>query len=81
MSEKQQHTSASMREQMLKRYGDGYHHKHDKLHQPYRLHFRSHPRQIINEDGQEEDTNTSTGHIRENKLRKVRKRLDKGCFH
>lgn len=81
MSEKQQHTVASMREKMLLRYGNIYQHKHNKLHQAYRLHCRSHPRLLINKYEQEEITNISTGHLRANKLRKIRKRLDKGRFH
>jgi hypothetical protein len=81
MSEKKQHTAASMRDKMLSRYGDGLHHKHDKLHLDYRKHFRTHPNQpnhFINED---KEINESTGQIREFKLRKIRKRLDKGRFH
>jgi len=80
MSEKQQRTAASMREKMINRYGDGLHHKHDKLHIPYRHHCKSHPVQphTILDDVKE---NCSTGLQREFKLRKVRKRLDKGRFH
>lgn len=80
MSEKQQRTSASMREKMLHRYGDGLQHKHDKHHNPYRKHYRSHPvppHQISNEL----EENNATGLVREFKLRKIRKRLDKGRFH
>ena len=79
MSEKQQRTAASMREKMLSRYGDGLHHKHDKNHNPYRLHCKSHPSQLLN--GQDEELNSSTGLLRRLKLRKIRKRLDKGRFH
>lgn len=81
MSEKQQHTVASMREKMLSRYGDGLHHKHNKLHQPYRLHCRSHPNQLTDNSEQIKDINCSTGLLREIKLRKLRKRLDKGRIH
>ena len=80
MSEKQQRTAASMREQMVNRYGDGLHHKHDKNHNPYRQHCKSHPTQLLNGDV-EEEVNSSTGLLRTLKLRKVRKRLDKGRFH
>ncbi|WED42946.1 hypothetical protein [Legionella cardiaca] len=80
MSEKQQRTAASMREKMLNRYGDGPHHKHDKNHQLYRKHYRSHPAKI-NGKLDEESENTSTGLIRAFKLRKMRKRLDKGRIH
>ncbi|MFA5959645.1 MAG: hypothetical protein WC785_03945 [Tatlockia sp.] len=80
MSEKQQHTAASMREKMSHRYDDGLHHKHDKNHIPYRHHCRSHPANGLN-NKQELDSNGSTGILREFKLRKIRKRLDKGRFH
>ncbi len=81
MSEKQQHTVARMREQMSHRYGDGLPHKHNKLHNPYRQHCRSHPIQMTDNNEQERDINCSTGLLHEMKLRKVRKRLDKGRFH
>ncbi|KTC84713.1 MULTISPECIES: hypothetical protein [Legionella] len=81
MSEKQQRTAASMREKMLNRYGDGLHHKHDKNHNPYRKHFRSHPVENLNGYNEERDSNASTGSLRALKLRKIRKRLDKGRFH
>ena len=81
MSEKQQHTAASMREKMLNRYGDHFHHKHNKFHHAYRLHCRSHPVHFNNGYEQEEEINCSTGHLRAIKLRKIRKRLDKGRIH
>ncbi|WP_028389385.1 hypothetical protein [Legionella fairfieldensis] len=82
MSEKQQRTAASMREKMLNRYSDGLHHKHDKNHITYRKHCRSHPVQGVNHQKIEEDhENSSTGILRAIKLRKIRKRLDKGRFH
>ncbi|KTD07693.1 hypothetical protein [Legionella jamestowniensis] len=82
MSEKQQRTATSTREKMLNRYGDGLHHKHNKNHQPYRKHCRSHPAQLNGHTPQnEENENTSTGLVRAFKLRKMRKRLDKGRFH
>lgn len=81
MSEKQQHTAARMREKMLNRYGDGLHHKHNKLHNPYRQHCRSHPVQLTNGFEQEKSINGSTGLLHEMKLRKIRKRLDKGRIH
>lgn len=81
MSEKQQHTVASMRAKMLQRYGDDLHHKHNKFHQHYRLHCRSHPIHFNNNFGQEKDINCSTGNLRAIKLRKIRKRLDKGRIH
>jgi hypothetical protein len=81
MSEKLQHTTASMREKMLRHYGDGLHHKHNKLHHSYRLHSRSHPAHLTNNYEQEKDINCPTGNLREFKLRKIRKRLDKGRIH
>lgn len=81
MSEKQQHTAASMREKMLNRYGNDLHHKHDKNHQAYRKHFRTHPVQKDNNRQQEEHITSSTGLVRAENLRKVRKRLDKGHIH
>ena len=83
MSEKQQHTAAHMREQMLNRYGDDLHHKHDKCHNSYRLHSRSHPAHLTNGQDQEQkkDVNCSTGLLHVMKLRKLRKRLAKGRFH
>ena len=47
MSEKQQHTTASMREKMLSRYGDSLHHKHNKFHHSYRLHCRLSTAELI----------------------------------
>ena len=81
MSEKQQHTAASMREKMMNRYGDSIHHKHDKCHIPYRQHFRSHPAKSNNGFDEETKINDSTGLMRAFKLRKIRKRLDKGRIH
>lgn len=81
MSEKLQHTAASMREKMLSRYGDCIHHKHNKLHSPYRLHCKSHPVENAKIEVLEIDVNCRTGNIREFKLRKFRKQLDKRRIH
>jgi len=81
MSEKIQHTAASLREKMISRYGDGLPHKHNKNHLPYRQHYRSHPSNQHNGKDEEHEFNGSTGLIREFKLRKMRKRLDKGRIH
>ena len=81
MSEKTQHTAASLREKMLNRYGDELHHKHNKNHLPYRQHCRSHPCNLNQEKDDESLLNGSTGLLREFKLRKMRKRLDKGRIH
>lgn len=81
MSEKIQHTAASLREKMINRYDDGLNHKHNKLHHSYRQHCRSHPANQLTEKNEESDGNGSTGLLREFKLRKLRKRLDKGRIH
>lgn len=81
MSEKSQHTAASLREKMNSRYSDGLNHKHNKYHHPYRQHCRSHPTNQPSEKNEESALKGSTGLIREFKLRKMRKRLDKGRIH
>lgn len=82
MSEKIQHTAASLREKMIHRYDDGLKHKHNKNHLSYRKHFKSHPCIQINEDEESKTKDSaSTGLVREFKLRKIRKRLDKGRIH
>lgn len=82
MSERLQHTAASMREKMLQRYGDSLHHKHDKNHILYRQHCRSHPIPTHYPGSiEEEELHASTGRIREFKLRKFRNRLAKGQIH
>ncbi len=82
MSERLQHTAASTREKMLQRYGDVLHHKHDKNHNPYRQHCRSHPAKTHYPGTNEEaDAQASTGLIREFKLRKFRNQPGKGQIH
>jgi len=81
MSEKQQKTSAHLREQMLGRYSDGLSHKHNKYHNDHRHHFRSHPKHLADLLNSESPEDRSTGLIRKFKLRKLRKRLDKGRIH
>ncbi len=81
MSEKTQHTAASLREKMLHRYGDGLDHKHNKNHLSYRQHCKSHPCNQNSDNDEETTLNGSTGLLREFKLRKMRKRLDKGRIH
>ncbi|MGL6028482.1 MAG: hypothetical protein ACRC0M_01690 [Legionella sp.] len=80
MSEKMQHTAAGLRDKMLARYSDGLHHKHNKNHMTYRQHSRSHP-VVSTMRYDEPQVNESTGLLREFKLRKMRKRLDKGRIH
>ena len=81
MSDKMQHTAASLRDKMIIRYGDGLHHKHDKNHLSYRKHFKSHPCIQTSSREKKLDINGSTGLIREFNLKKMRKRLDKGRIH
>ncbi|MDI1351648.1 MAG: hypothetical protein PSV35_02600 [bacterium] len=81
MSEKIQRTAASLREKMINRYGDELRHKHNKNHLSYRQHCRSHPVILNTQNDEETSLNGSTGLLREFKLRKMRKRLDKGRIH
>jgi len=81
MSDKIQHTAASLREKMLNRYSDGLEHKHNKNHLSYRQHCKSHPSNQNDDKDEETGLNGSTGLLREFKLRKMRKRLDKGRIH
>lgn len=81
MSEKIQRTAASLREKMLSRYNDGLEHKHNKNHHTYRHHYRSHPANLTDKIEDELALDGSTETIREFKLRKTRKRLDKGRIH
>lgn len=82
MSEKKQGTAFSMHQKMLNRYGDSYHyHKHNKDHSLFRMHYRTHPIQIINGFNPTELENNSTGLLRAMKLRRMRKRPDSGTFH
>jgi hypothetical protein len=82
MSEKAQHTAANTREKMQQRYGDDLYHKHNKNHTPFRLHSPSHPNHVITDPKSiDEDVYRRTGQVRAFKLRKIRKRLDKGRIH
>jgi hypothetical protein len=81
MSERIQCTAASLREKMLSRYSDGLEHKHNKNHHSYRHHYRSHPATQSESLQVESVIDSSTGLVRELKLRKTRKRLDKGRIH
>lgn len=80
MSEKQQRTAASVRDKMVNRYGDNLAHKHNKSHNAYRQHYRTHP-VIHQEISEQEKENEPTGLLRAFKLKKIRKRKDKGGFH
>ncbi|MBA2648435.1 MAG: hypothetical protein H0U75_02345 [Legionella sp.] len=81
MSERIQHTAAALQEKMFQRYGDDLHHKHNKNHMTYRKHCKTHPSHPSRLEEESLYLNESTGLIREFKLRKVRKRLDKGQIH
>jgi hypothetical protein len=83
MSERIQRTSKSMSESMLNRYPDGLHHKHDKNHKQYRQHCRTHPCQHPNYLNEYDDTRKeiANGLLKEFKMRKTRKRFDKGQIH
>ncbi len=80
MSEKKQHTAANLRKKMSNRYEDNFHHKHNKNQSFSRQRWKTHPSDAVNKDN-EKIMNSSTGLLRELKLRKIRKRLDKGHFH
>lgn len=82
MSERLQHTTASMREKMLQRYGDTFHHKHDKNHMPYRQHCRTHPvEKRINGLDTDREVFCSTGAVHAMKLRKFNHRMGKTWIH
>jgi protoheme ferro-lyase len=81
MPDKIQHTAASLQQKMIVRYNDGLPHKHNKHRLEYRQHCRSHPSNTDNSLDEEGDLNNSTGLLRQFKLRKMRKRHDKGQFH
>ncbi len=81
MPDKIQHTAASLQQKMLARYGDELHHKHNKHHLSYRKHYRSHPCNQNNNIDEDESPTGSTGLLRELKLKKMRKRPDKGQIH
>jgi hypothetical protein len=82
MSERLQGTASGLRDRMQKRYDDGFHHKHDKSHTPYRLHCRSHPVQKPdNGMSEEHEPYSSTGQVREINLRKFSRGLAKARIH
>lgn len=81
MTERQQRTANSMREKMLKRYGNESSHKHNKNHLSFRLHSKSHPCKMSHRPEYNEEHPAPLGLNRELNLRKMRKRLDKGLIH
>jgi hypothetical protein len=71
MSERSQRTAAGMRQKMLQRYGNTFHHKHDKNHLYYRQHCRSHPIEFNLFDAHlEQLIHHPTGEIGELRLKK-----------
>lgn len=81
MAERIQKTAQSMREKMLNRYGDEYHHKHDKNHLSYRFHSRSHPCDPRKRHDYDVYNAPSKHLNRELNSQKLLKRLDKGRIH
>lgn len=81
MSDKQQGTTQGTRETMLNHYGNEFHHKHDKRHSPYRLHNRSHDKQVVDLKCEETNNNHPTGLIRLINTKKFRKQLAKRMIH
>ena len=82
MSERMQRTAVSTRDKMLQRYGDEFHHKHDKNHIQFRRHCRSHPVERIYErpEGVRE-LNESTGLVGQKKLRQFSKSISVKSIH
>ena len=81
MSEKRQHTAARTQELMMSRYGNEYHHKHDKRHNPYRLHSRSHLDRLTTDLLQHEKINSMHGGSSVTDLQEFRKQLSKRSIH
>jgi len=78
MSDKLQHTTAHMRIKMIDKYGvdPKIHHKHDKLHSPFRSHWKSHPSTLkLKKIDENNVLNESTGRIGKFNALKVKKRL------
>ena len=80
MSERTQHTSALMREHMAHRYGDEFHHKHDKRHLIYQ-HWKSHPSKIMQNQEHLGAIKTPPDLFRTKAKEKMWKRLAKTPFH
>jgi len=80
MSERKQHTSACMHENMGHRYGDELHHKHDKRHLKFRHHWRSHPAKLRKQD-QAEIIYSQPDLFRTFKIKKMCKPLANTSIH
>ena len=82
MSERTQHTRACMRENMGRRYGDAFYHKHDKRHHlEYRRHCRSHPITILRNQDHLEIIKSQPDLLRAFKIKKTCKRLANTSIH
>ena len=81
MSERKQHTSACMHENMGHRYGDEFHHKHDKRHLKFRLHWRSHPVTNLRKQEHPEIIKSQPDLFRAFKIKKMCKRLANTSIH
>lgn len=84
MSERIQRNAETLREHMLNRYDDGFHHKHNKCHLPYRMHWPSHPshsHQLINKHDQTINSNESISEMGKKIIKKTRLRIVKHRIH
>lgn len=81
MSEKAQHTTEKLRVKMIAKYGEINHHKHNKLHCPYRKHWKSHPVHEANMPDENIVIYKSSGLLRALNLHKTRTRTHNGRFH
>jgi hypothetical protein len=81
MSEKLQKTRARLQSQMLNYYSGDLSHKHNRYHDSHRNHCRTHPIETIHRYEETELEKTSTGLIREFKLKKIRTRNERKRFH
>jgi hypothetical protein len=81
MSERIQQTNALLRKKMANRYGDAFHHKHNKYHLKYRQHWKSHPCQNMHNQEHLEAIKSPTDLFRASDERKMWKRVAKTSYH
>ena len=84
MSDRTQRTAATMRENMLRRYDDDFHHKHDKCHLPYRMHWPSHPHNkthLSHEQEQTPQAGETSSQLGKRIVKKTRLRIVKHRSH
>ncbi|MCX7115176.1 MAG: hypothetical protein NTW08_04650 [Gammaproteobacteria bacterium] len=81
MSERKQHTAASMREKMAIHYGEEFHHKHNKNHLIYPPHHRPKLANALASTELMETEIWQTDFNRKERLRKMQRRLAKPHFH